>query len=190
MDNIILASQSPRRKQLLEAAEIPFRVVVADIDETPPVGMAAADVPEHLARQKAAVIARREPQATIIAADTIVLLEGDMLGKPADADEAVRILTRLQGRPHDVVTGVCLWAPGSVQSFSVVTTVYFRPLTPAQIAHYVSRYQPFDKAGAYAIQEWIGMVGIEKIDGDYYNVMGLPVGEVVRRLQSVGMPAV
>lgn len=182
MDKIILASGSPRRKQLLEAAEIAFEIRVADVDETPPAGIPGGDVPEYLAKKKAAVIAEQFPDDTIIAADTIVLLEYDILGKPVDEEDAIRILSKLQGRPHRVVTGVCIQRGTDQQTFSVTTQVFFRPLTEQQIRHYVSNYKPMDKAGAYAIQEWIGMVGIERIDGDYYNVMGLPIGEVVKRL--------
>ncbi len=184
MPRIILASQSPRRKQLMEAAEIAFEIVIADVDETNPPGMPGALVPEHLAKKKAAAIEQDYPDAIIIAADTIVLLDQEILGKPKDADDARQILTKLAGRPHQVVTGVCMQQGNKQVSFSVKTEVYFRPLTAEQIDHYVTNYKPFDKAGAYAIQEWIGMLGIEKIDGDYYNVMGLPIGEVVKRLNA------
>lgn len=187
MDKIILASQSPRRKQLLEAAEIQFEIQVADIDETPPAGMPGFDVPEHLAREKAAVIVANNPGAVVIAADTIVLLDDEILGKPVDEADAVNILSKLQGRVHKVVSGVCIQKDALVDSFSEVTEVYFRPLTQQQIQHYVANYKPYDKAGAYAIQEWIGMVGIEKINGDYYNVMGLPIGLVAGRLASLGI---
>jgi len=186
MDRIILASQSPRRKQLLELAEIQFEIQVADIDETPPVGMPGFDVPEHLAKEKAAVIVAGNPGAIVIAADTIVLLDDEILGKPTGEEDAVNILSKLAGRMHRVVSGVCIQRDEMQQSLSAVTEVYFRPLTQEQVLHYVSNYKPYDKAGAYAIQEWIGMVGIEKINGDYYNVMGLPIGEVVQRLAILG----
>lgn len=182
MDKIILASQSPRRRQLMEAAEIPFDIIVADVDETPPPGVDPSDVPELLAVKKAAVVAESHPQATIVAADTIVLLDGVILGKPAHESEARDMLQKIQGRSHEVITGVCLQRGNKQIGFSVKTTVYFRPLTHTQINHYVQQYRPFDKAGAYAIQEWIGMIAIERIEGDYYNVMGLPIGEVVIRL--------
>jgi septum formation protein len=184
MDNIILASQSPRRKQLLEMAEIDFSIEIADIDETPPADMPTAEVPEHLAREKAAVIAARRPEAIIIAADTIVLLDNEILGKPTDEADAIHILTRLSGRMHEVISGVCIQKADEQISFSAVTEVYFRPLTAEQIQHYITQYKPFDKAGAYAIQEWIGAIGIEKINGDYYNVMGLPISEVAQRLKA------
>ena len=184
MPKIILASQSPRRKQLMEAAELDFEIVIADVDETNPPGMPGGLVPEFLAKKKAAAIEHMHPDALIIAADTIVLLDHHILGKPTDADDAIKMLHQLAGRMHQVVTGVCMQKGAKQIAFSVTTEVYFRPLTGEQIKHYVTNYKPFDKAGSYAIQEWIGMTGIEKINGDYYNVMGLPVGEVVKRLRN------
>jgi septum formation protein len=166
-------------------AEIEFEVVIADVDETNPPGMPGEEVPAHLAQKKADAIAHLVPGAIVIAADTIVLLEGQILGKPKDADEAIAMLTALAGRGHRVVTGVCVRSNVKDYVFSVVTEVFFRPLTQEQIVHYVHNYQPYDKAGAYAIQEWIGVTGIEKINGDYYNVMGLPVGDVVNVLRTL-----
>lgn len=183
MAKIVLASQSPRRKQLMEAAELEFEIIIADVDETNPPGMPGEQVPEHLAKKKAAAIEHRVHDAIIIAADTVVLLDNEILGKPKDEADAIEILKKLSGRMHEVVTGVCIRKGQQEKCFSVTTGVYFRPLTETQIKHYVSHYKPFDKAGAYAIQEWIGMIGIEKIDGDYYNVMGLPIGEVVIALK-------
>jgi len=183
MDNtIILASQSPRRKQLMEQAGYAFHVVVSDVDETNPPGMPGEEVPVFLAQKKAAAIAEGYPDRTIVAADTIVLLQGEILGKPKDAADAVRMLHKLSGNMHRVVTGVCIRKGEREETFSVVTEVYFRSLTGAQIQYYIDTYQPFDKAGSYAIQEWIGLIGIERINGDYYNVMGLPIGEVAKRL--------
>ena len=179
---IILASQSPRRKQLLEMAEIKFEILIADVDETNPPGMPGEEVPEHLAKKKADAVAHLVSDAIVIAADTVVLLDHHILGKPKDAAHAISILRQLAGRMHKVVTGVCIRKAGKEKSFSTTTEVYFRPLTDAQVEHYVTHYHPFDKAGAYAIQEWIGVTGIEKINGDYYNVMGLPIGEVVKIL--------
>lgn len=183
MHKLILASQSPRRQQLMEQAGYQFTVVVSDVDETNPEGMPGENVPEFLAQKKALAIAERHPDATIIAADTVVLLEHQILGKPKDAADAHAMLHHLSGKMHRVVTGVCIWQNNTVQSFSATTEVYFRPLSTDQIQYYILHYKPFDKAGSYAIQEWIGMIGIEKIKGDYYNVMGLPIGEVVQRLQ-------
>ena len=178
-NTIILASGSPRRKQLLELAHIDFEVISADVDETPPQGMNAEEVPAHLAQKKANAVAQHHPGRTIIAADTIVLLDNEILGKPKDAEDAKAILARLSGRMHVVITGVCIQKEGVEKVFSAATKVFFRTLTPQQIELYVDQYKPFDKAGAYAIQEYIGIIGIEKIEGDYYNVMGLPVGDVV-----------
>ena len=183
MHKIILASQSPRRKQLLEAAEIPFDIIIADVDETNPHGMPGELVPEFLAQKKANAIVAHAQDAIIIAADTVVLLDHQIFGKPNDEKHAIEMLQNLQGRIHQVVTGVCIQSATKKVSFSVTTEVHFRPMTTTQIEHYVKNYKPFDKAGAYAIQEWIGMLGIEKINGDYYNVMGLPIGEVVKKLQ-------
>lgn len=183
MHKIVLASQSPRRKQLMELAELQFDIIIADVDETNPPGMPGHLVPEHLAKKKAAAIEARVHDAIIIAADTVVLLDDEILGKPKDEADAVEILSKLSGRIHQVVTGVCMQRGEQQFSFSVTTEVHFRPLSQEQIKHYVAGYKPFDKAGAYAIQEWIGMIGIERINGDYYNVMGLPIGEVVRALE-------
>jgi septum formation protein len=167
----------------MEAAEIAFEIVIADVDETNPPGMPGEAVPEHLAKKKAAAIEKDYDDAIIIAADTVVLLNGEILGKPRDVADAELILSKLAGRIHRVVTGVCIQKGDKQHSFSTTTEVHFRSLTAEQIAYYVANYKPFDKAGAYAIQEWIGMVGIEKINGDYYSVMGLPIGEVVLALR-------
>ena len=182
-DKIILASQSPRRKQLMEMAELEFEIIIADVDETNPPGMPGEFVPEFLARKKADAVTHLVKDAIVIAADTIVLLDHHILGKPNDEEHAIAILKQLSGRMHKVVTGVCIRKGEKESCFSVITEVYFRKLTDAQIAHYVSRYKPYDKAGAYAIQEWIGVTGIEKINGDYYNVMGLPIGDVIVALK-------
>ncbi len=183
MHKIILASQSPRRKQLMEMAEFEFEVVVADVDESEHGGVAQEKVPEYLAAKKARVISSGNPEAIVIAADTIVFIDGLILGKPVDFDDAVAILNRLSGRKHEVISGVCICHKGVEKTFSVVTSVFFRHLTESQIRHYIDRYKPYDKAGAYAIQEWIGVTGIERIDGDYYNVMGLPIGDVIKVLK-------
>ncbi len=182
MDNLILASQSPRRQQLMEQAGYTFRVIVSDVDETNPEGMPGEQVPEFLAHKKAMAIAALNPQSSVIAADTVVLLGNEILGKPIDSEDAIAMLQSLSGKMHRVVTGVCILHNNTIEKFSTTTEVYFRPLTEQQIHHYITHYKPFDKAGSYAIQEWIGMIGIEKIHGDYYNVMGLPISEVAKRL--------
>lgn len=189
MQQLILASQSPRRKQLLEWAEVPFEVVVQETDESYPEGMAIAEVPIHIARNKAIAVKqyleKNNPEKAnrpILAADTVVVLGNRIIGKPKDREEAISILKDLAGLVHEVITGVVLFSPDKETSFYDVTKVEFYPLTPEEITFYVDKYKPYDKAGAYAIQEWIGVVGIKSIDGDFYNVMGLPVSRVVRAL--------
>lgn len=185
---LILASQSPRRKQLLEWAEIPFEVIVHDTDESYPSSLDAASVPEFIARAKGLAVLDSLPAADrgrpLVAADTVVVLDGDIIGKPKDRAEAVSILRRLSGREHRVITGVYLKTGQGEVVFSDTTRVSFHPLTEEQIVFYVDKYRPYDKAGAYAIQEWIGVTGIRSIDGDFYNVMGLPVSRVVQALAS------
>lgn len=183
---VILASQSPRRKQLLEQAGIPFDVKVVDTAETFPADMHIPDIPVHIARQKsAAVAALCADDDIIITADTVVVLDDTIIGKPKDREDAIRILTALSGRSHKVITGVVIKQHGQERAFAKETAVYFKPLTAEQIVYYVDEYKPYDKAGAYAIQEWIGAVGIDRIDGCFYNVMGLPVSNVVAILQQL-----
>jgi septum formation protein len=184
---IILASQSPRRKQLLEWAEIEFTVEVIPTEETFPPDLGVEEVPVFIAREKARQVneARNPRHLTLLAADTIVVLDNQIIGKPRDAAEAESILSRLSGKTHRVITGVVIWHPQGETAFSEVTEVSFHQLSDDQIKHYVSRYQPFDKAGSYAIQEWIGVVGIRSIKGDFYNVMGLPVSRVVQALHKI-----
>jgi septum formation protein len=184
MNKIVLASGSPRRKQLLEWAEVDFEIIVPETAETWPPGLAVAEIPVHIARNKAlAVEAMIGKERVIIAADTVVVLGEEIIGKPRDRDDAVGILSRLAGKRHEVITGVVIRKDGAEQAFSDRTEVYFHELSPDEIRGYVDRYRPYDKAGAYAIQEWIGVVGIERIAGDFYNVMGLPVSRVVRALR-------
>ena len=184
MQRIILASGSPRRRQLLEWAEIDFEVIVPSTEETWPPGLSTADIPVHIARNKALAVRASAPEGRLIlAADTVVVLEDEIIGKPADREDAVRILLRLAGRQHNVITGVTLLKGEEELSFSDTTAVWFHDLSQVGIEGYVDRYRPYDKAGAYAIQEWIGVVGIKRIEGDFYNVMGLPVSRVVRALQ-------
>ena len=184
MKKIILASQSPRRKQLMEMAELEFEIVIADVDESNPEGMPGEEVPAFLAQKKATAVQHLANDAIIIAADTVVLLDNQILGKPKDATDAQKMLSLLSGRVHKVVTGVCIRKANKELCFSTTTEVFFRALTEKQIHHYIINYKPFDKAGAYAIQEWIGVTGIEKINGDYYNVMGLPIGDVIKVLET------
>lgn len=183
MERIILASGSPRRKQLLEWAEVDFEVRVKDTPENFPPGMATIDVPVHIARNKALAVKVEVPERVVIAADTVVVLGNEIIGKPRDRSDAVNILSRLAGQRHEVITGVVLLRDGEEQAFADVTAVWFHPLSTAEIENYVDKYKPYDKAGAYAIQEWIGVVGIKGIEGDFYNVMGLPVSRVVQALK-------
>lgn len=183
MKKIILASQSPRRKQLLEWAEVPFEVMVKETDETFPGGLKVEEAAIHIARQKALAVQSFAPAGSIIlAADTIVVLKGRIIGKPRNREEAIRILTDLSGQKHIVITGVVICQGKKEIAFADATDVYFHELTKEQIEFYVDKYQPYDKAGAYAIQEWIGVVGIKSVTGDFYNVMGLPVSRVVKEL--------
>lgn len=184
---LILASSSPRRKQMLEALAIPFELYPADVEETWPTGMPVTEVPEYLARLKAeAVYARVSSDRLVLAADTIVVLDGDIINKPGDEQEAIAMLERLSGHMHEVISGVCLKGAGANECFSSLTRVYFKPLKRSDIERYVAACLPLDKAGSYAIQEWIGMTGISHIEGDYFNVVGLPVNMVFDRLRTLG----
>jgi septum formation protein len=194
MTNFILASQSPRRKTLLEWAEIKFEIVVSDTDETYPSTLPIEDVPVYIAQQKAIAVAQKlydqtgaETQNCIIAADTVVVLDQNIIGKPVDRAAAVTSIQSLAGKTHQVITGVCILHQGKMESFSEITNVRFHPLTLQQIEYYVDTYKPYDKAGAYAIQEWIGVVGIVRIDGDFYNVMGLPVSKLLQKIKQLGL---
>lgn len=186
MKPLILASQSPRRKQLLEWASIPFTVVVSDVEESFPPTLTKDEVPVFIARKKAhAVKPRCESDAVILAADTVVVLDEHIIGKPVHREEAISMLLSLSGVTHQVITGVVMLQGEYEVNFSQTTSVTFHPLTLAQIEHYVDQYKPYDKAGGYAIQEWIGVIGIESIEGDFYNVMGLPVSRVIHHLQQL-----
>jgi septum formation protein len=183
MANIILASQSPRRKQLLEWAEVEFEIIVEPTDESYPFTLGPKDVAIHIARQKAAAVRHKTQGKIIIAADTIVVLGEEIIGKPKDKNDAINTLNKLSGHHHQVITGVCIAHNDKEISFSDSTDVEFHSLSQEQIEFYIEKYQPYDKAGAYAIQEWIGVVGIKCVNGDFYNVMGLPVSRVVQALK-------
>lgn len=182
MKKIILASQSPRRKELLHLAEINFDVVVSNTDESYPAGLSFDEIAIYIATQKAEAVMVNNVNSTILAADTIVICNEKIIGKPTDRADAIQILTTLSGNTHKVITGVCIVNNVNQIAFADTTTVCFHTLTSAQIIYYVDKYKPFDKAGAYAIQEWIGAIGIKKIEGDFYNVMGLPISRVVAAL--------
>ena len=187
--NLILASGSPRRRQLLSDLGLPYEVRLREVDESYPPGLRRAEIAEYLARHKAeAYRADLAPDELLLTADTIVCLGEDVLNKPADAAEARAMLARLQGRAHQVYTGVCL-LPGDGRPpvvFADETTVHFRALSSAEIAFYVARYQPLDKAGAYGAQDWLGLVGIDRLEGSYFNVMGLPTHRVWAELEKLG----
>lgn len=174
----ILASKSPRRHQLMAMANIPVEIITKETEEIYPDDLSVELVPEYLARLKALDIANDYPNRTILSADTVVLLEGKILGKPVNRDDAKRMLQALSGRIHHVITGVCLWEKDACVTFSDTTEVQFHPLQETEIDYYLDHFQPYDKAGAYAIQEWIGAVAIASINGCFYNVMGLPVSRV------------
>jgi septum formation protein len=186
MKKIILASQSPRRKQLLEWAEVEFEVLVSDADESFPPSLKPEEVAVYIAAQKAKAIHNRyKPAIPVLAADTIVVLGNEIIGKPVDRNDAISIISKLSGKVHKVITGVCIRNESEIEQFADVTEVAFHELTNEQIEFYVDKYKPYDKAGAYAIQEWIGVVGIRYINGDFYNVMGLPVSRVVQSLRKL-----
>ncbi|MDR2413653.1 MAG: Maf family nucleotide pyrophosphatase [Odoribacteraceae bacterium] len=181
---IVLASASPRRHQLLRDAGFEFEVRVKPVPETYPPGLPALEVPEFLARLKADAFAGElAADELLITADTAVCLRGKILGKPAGRQEAIDMLSALSGNRHVVVTGVCLTTIDRRTSFSARTSVLFRRLRPDEITRYVDACKPFDKAGAYGIQEWIGYTGITRIEGSFYNVMGLPLQKLYRALE-------
>ena len=183
MQPIILASQSPRRKQLLEWAEVPFEVIVKSTDEHYPFGLGPEEIPVYIARNKALAVRQEiKEDRIILAADTVVVLGESIIGKPVHREEAITILLALSGQKHRVITGVVILKDGKEISFADITEVEFHDLSEAQIEFYVDKYKPYDKAGAYAIQEWIGVIGIKSVIGDFYNVMGLPVSRVVQAL--------
>ena len=180
---IILASQSPRRKQLLEWAEIPFEIIIQSTDESYPNNLSVEEIAIHIARNKAlAVLQVTQANIPVLAADTIVVLNNEVIGKPVNRADAIDILNKLSGQQHTVITGVVIRHGEKEIAFADATEVEFHQLTLEQIEFYVDKYQPYDKAGAYAIQEWIGVVGIKSVKGDFYNVMGLPVSRVVQAL--------
>ncbi len=184
--NIILGSQSPRRQELLRGLDIAFTVRTIDgLEEHYPATLQGAEIPLFLARQKAEAF---RPALTdddlLITADTIVWLDGRVYGKPTDADDARRMLRTLAGRTHEVITGVCLTSKTRQESFSATTQVTFAHFGDEAIDYYIEKYRPFDKAGSYGVQEWIGYIGVESINGSFYNVMGLPVQRLYNVLQN------
>ena len=185
--HIILASNSPRRRELLAGLDIEYEVkVLPGIDESYPDTLAAEDIPQYISREKAAAYeAVLQPDDLVITADTIVWTEGRVLGKPKDEEEAKAMLRQLAGRTHQVITGVTLLTKAMKRTFAVTSEVTFDALTEEEISYYVERYRPLDKAGAYGIQEWIGYVGVSALHGSYFNVMGLPVQRLYKELKTL-----
>lgn len=183
---IILASNSPRRRQLFEGLDIPFEVrVMPNIDEGYPDDTDVDDIAEYIAREKSSaydsIVGDGE---VVITADTIVVVDNVVLGKPHSREDAVDMLKTLSGCTHKVITGVCLLSKKERKSFSVTTKVTFKQLSDDEIAYYVDTYKPFDKAGAYGIQEWIGYIGVTSIEGSYFNVVGFPVQRIYSELKN------
>lgn len=183
---IVLASASPRRRELMKMLSIPFEIAGAvDVDEVYPADTPAEKVPEFLSQLKAAAYKPlMDADTVIVTADTVVILDNEVIGKPRDEADACRMIGKLSGRTHRVVTGVTLASKEKQVTFSVTTEVDFAPLTPEEISYYVGTFHPLDKAGAYGIQEWIGAVGIRGIRGSFYNVMGLPVNRLWNELSA------
>lgn len=182
--NFILASNSPRRKELLAGLDIPFEVKVLDgVDESFPYNLETEKVSEYISVEKAAAYRDRiGDDDLLITADTVVILDGEIMGKPRDEHDAKQMLSRLSGHTHLVTTGVCLTTTHRQHHFSVSTKVTFKQLSESEINYYVEHYKPMDKAGAYGIQEWIGYIGVTGIEGSYFNVMGLPVQRIYQEL--------
>ena len=182
---VLLASNSPRRRELLGGLGITYRVVtLPEIDESFPDTLQGEEIPAYIARQKAAAYKElMSPTTMLITADTIVWMDGKVYGKPADEADAVRMLRELSGHSHTVITGVTITTAEREKTFAVSTEVTFDTLSDEEILHYVKQYKPFDKAGAYGIQEWIGYIGVTALNGSYFNVMGLPIQRLYKELK-------
>ena len=182
--HLVLASSSPRRQYLLKELGLDFEICTTNVREEYPSNLEPIGIAVFLAELKAASFdtARMNQKSILIAADTIVVLGNDILGKPANHDEAVIMLKKLSGRKHDVITAVCLKSRKKSKTFHVTSSVYFKELTLEEIEYYIRNFQPFDKAGGYGVQEWIGYIGISKIEGSFFNIMGLPVKELYEEL--------
>ena len=173
--HIILASKSPRRQQLLKSLDIDFEVRVKEVEETYPPGLAKEEIPVYLARLKARpFLDELKPGELLITADTIVWCNNRALGKPSGKEEAFGMISQLSGSEHQVISGVCLPSIQKQKSFFSVSIVRFKTLSHQEIDYYINTYEPYDKAGGYGIQEWIGFIGVSHIEGSFYNVMGLP----------------
>lgn len=185
MSSFILASKSPRRQELIGNILPDYTVIVSDVEEVLPDGIAPEAVPAYLAEIKARAVAAQYPDDIVIGADTVVILDGEVLGKPRDKDDAIRMLRALSGKAHTVITGCAISLHGEMTSFSDVTHVEFYPLSDREILDYIATGEPFDKAGAYGIQGR-GSVLVKRIEGDFFNVMGLPVARLKREMERVG----
>lgn len=185
--NIILASNSPRRRELLTTLGLKFESkTIPGIKETYPKELIGQAIPMHIASLKAEAYRNQMAEKDLIlTADTIVCVNGEVLGKPKDAEDALRMLHKLSGRCHEVITGVCIMTSKGTHTFAVTSNVTFDHLSDEDINYYITNYKPYDKAGAYGIQEWIGLVGVTKIEGSYFNVMGLPVQRLYKELQKI-----
>lgn len=183
--NVVLASNSPRRKELMSGLGVDYVVkTLPDVDESYPDTLRGEEIPAYISREKAdAYQSMIEPDELLITADTIVWLDGEVLGKPKDREDAIRMLRKLSGASHQVITGVCLTTKEWQKCFTATTDVTFASLTEEEILYYVDKYAPMDKAGAYGVQEWIGFIGVESISGSYFNVMGLPIQKLYKELK-------
>ncbi|MCE8465838.1 septum formation protein Maf [Bacteroides nordii] len=183
--NIVLASNSPRRKELMSGLGVDYVVkTLPDVDESYPETLQGTEIPAYISREKAdAYKSLIQPDELLITADTIVWLNGEVLGKPKGREGAIDMLRKLSGTSHQVITGVCLTTSDWQKSFTAVTDVTFATLTEEEIIYYVDKYTPMDKAGAYGVQEWIGFIGVESISGSYFNVMGLPIQRLYQELK-------
>ena len=181
--DVVLVSQSPRRRELLKGLEIDFTSTSVDTDESYPTSLKGADIPIYIATQKAdAYLPQMEDNTLAITADTVVFIDNQILEKPSERAAAIAMLQHLSGNTHQVITGVCIQTKQKRVTFSATSEVTFANLTAEEIEHYVDFYKPFDKAGSYGVQEWIGYIGIEKIVGSYFNVMGLPIQKLYKKL--------
>ncbi len=182
--NIVLGSQSPRRKELMAGLNLKFEIGMIDVEESYPNQYSGVDIPMYLAEKKAnAYRPKMDEQTMLITADTIVWYQGKVLGKPEDRQDAYRMLQALSGKTHQVITGVCISTLQRKKTFHVISEVRFANINDVEINYYLDNYEPYDKAGAYGVQEWIGFVGVEHINGSYFNVMGLPVQRLYNELK-------
>jgi len=182
--HLILGSNSPRRKQILQEAGFTFDTLTLDIDESYPINLNKSKIAEYLAKTKNSAYRESIENQVLLTADTTVILKNESLEKAKDKTHAVRMLKQLSGNVHQVITGYCISDDSHQMSNAVTTNVFFKNLSSKEIEYYVEKYKPYDKAGAYGIQEWIGMIGIYKIEGSYFNVVGLPIFEISEDLKA------